>query len=473
MPNTAAAALRGLTLRNRPDADLFDRALGGDAVAFSEIYRRYQRTVYAFCLARLMSPEQAADAAQEVFLRLLRTKPGKIESPSAWLFTVARNVCVDAIRSQARTPAQDELDEELPALNRLAANDSADAILSHEDAHTIFLALRKLRPRYRAALIMREIHGQSSADIAEAMSMTPAAVDTLVCRARDSFGKAYADVTEFPQACRDAITVLYRRTGTGISKAEQDSLTLHLKSCARCRREAAKAGDQNHLPALLPFLVASQAAGRSIFADASLAMRTAPRTLLERLPWLTELPQLSPLAQKAIMAGVAATIVIAPLAGKIVVDQRSREAARARATVQTRESARAAPRPQQEEAESQAQTKATAATRETQRQRERSKPSDSSGSSQHSGSGSGTSGSTAGGSDGGSGTGGSTAGSTGSHSPGSSGSGAGSGGSGSSGTGSGSGSGSMGDSGSGGGSGGTGPSSGSGSGTSSSGHGGK
>jgi DNA-directed RNA polymerase specialized sigma24 family protein len=85
------ATFRGLTLRGKPDEVVFQRALDGDEVAFSEVYRRYHRRIFGFCLARSMDPHTAADATQEVFMRLLKATPGSIDSPQAWLFTVAQH----------------------------------------------------------------------------------------------------------------------------------------------------------------------------------------------------------------------------------------------------------------------------------------------------------------------------------------------------------------------------------------------
>jgi RNA polymerase sigma factor (sigma-70 family) len=258
---TTSHVLGRLAARRLGDAGLFEHARSGDPAAFSEVYRRYQKRVYGFCLARTADPGAAADATQEVFLRLLRSAPGEIENPKAWLFTVARNVSVDALRKRAHLNEAGDIAEDSPAWASLTAADTADEVLGRSEGTTVFLALRSLNARQRTALILREIHGQSSKDMAEALGSTPGAVDTLVSRARDAFGIAYAVASGLPPACRASVELMYRRRGTGITTQEALGLDAHLAGCERCRAEAAKADDPRHLGALLPFLVPAQRAG--------------------------------------------------------------------------------------------------------------------------------------------------------------------------------------------------------------------
>jgi len=273
----ATHILGAFAARRLADEGLFDRAIRGDAVAFSEVYRRYEKRVYGFCLARSLDREAAADATQEVFIRLLNAAPGSVDHPRAWLFTVARNVAADAIRKRTRLRETGEADEDAPAWESMAAGDTADEVSARAGAQTVFLALRRVKPRYRTALILREIHGQSSADIAEAMGVrSTGAVDTLVSRARDAFGVAYAAISELPQGCRRNVELMYRARGTGIAAQESYALRAHLASCERCRREAARADDPKRLSALLPLLVPAGGAARSLLGRAALSVRGLP-----------------------------------------------------------------------------------------------------------------------------------------------------------------------------------------------------
>src|SRR5919206_3200938 len=91
-----------------PEAELAERAGGGDEWAFTVLVRRYQRPVFALC-ARYLGPADGAGAAQETFVRAFthlerydRTRP-----LLPWLFTIARRLCIDhqrARRHEAPSP---------------------------------------------------------------------------------------------------------------------------------------------------------------------------------------------------------------------------------------------------------------------------------------------------------------------------------------------------------------------------------
>ena len=271
---TASLTLGRIGLLRRSDEDVFSRALGGDPVAFSEVYRRYSKRIYGYCLARLMEPEAAADAAQEVFLRFLDADRQGIEQPRAWLFGVARHVTVDAIRKRARTPEPTD-GEVLERAVGASGADTADEALSQDDARNVFVALRRLRPRYREVLILRELHHETSADMADALGTTPGAVDTLVSRARDAFGRAYGEVLGLPTDCADAVAAIYKRKGSGLDAAEEVHLQAHLVACQHCHKESVRASRIDGLSALLPFLVPVKKIGLNLFERATLALRSS------------------------------------------------------------------------------------------------------------------------------------------------------------------------------------------------------
>lgn len=265
---TARETLSAWAAHRHPDATLFDSALRGDPVAFSEVYRRYHTRVFAFCMARLMSAEAASDATQEVFLRLLSAHPDSVESPSSWLFGVARHVCIDIDRRQHRTLPAENLTIEAELDGAGATASAEDQAVSRDDAAAVFLALRRLRPRYRTVLVMRELHGQPVAEIAEALGTNVGAAYTLLSRARDAFGAAYAEAAQLPAECRRSVELIYRRSGSGISAGEVEGLEAHLSRCRACAREAQRAESRSMLGAL-PLLLGG-AASRHTFVSRAL-----------------------------------------------------------------------------------------------------------------------------------------------------------------------------------------------------------
>ncbi|NTU72126.1 MAG: sigma-70 family RNA polymerase sigma factor [Coriobacteriia bacterium] len=252
--SVARDTVAGLAVRRNSDGRLLDHALRGDAVAFSEIHRRYSGRVFAFCLARLMSVDAAQDATQEVFLRLLNADADGVRSISGWLFGVARHVCIDVTRSRQRIVPTDAAELETEVAATAVHFSAEDEALSKAQADDVFLALRRMRPRYRTVLVMRELHGQSVSEIAEALAVNTGAAYTLLSRARDAFGKAYARTRDLPGACREAVELLYRETGSGISNTESEKLQSHVATCASCSLEARNAKGRPLFGGLLPLL---------------------------------------------------------------------------------------------------------------------------------------------------------------------------------------------------------------------------
>ena len=242
----------GLAARRLSDEAVATRAVAGDRAAFGELYRRYRKRIASFCASRLGDPQRAEDAAQETFVRVLRAAPQPIRNAQGWLFTIAGNVCKDVQRgaSNAEMPVEDTgLGADLPT------PDSATELMRRETARIVFLALRRLPTRSRTALMLREFHGMSTAEIAESMGISKSAVDPLVSRSRDAFGVAYAEVGHFPSRCRENVERIYRDLGTGLEPGDRAELRAHLEACPRCKAEHNRAHSPRYQHALLPFLV--------------------------------------------------------------------------------------------------------------------------------------------------------------------------------------------------------------------------
>lgn len=104
--NTATAELlhpRASAAENGAEASdesLFEAYQQGQISAFHQLVRRHHKPVYRFCLRALGSPAGAEDATQEVFLRVVKYAP-KWERKAkftTWLYTIARNYCIDEAR---------------------------------------------------------------------------------------------------------------------------------------------------------------------------------------------------------------------------------------------------------------------------------------------------------------------------------------------------------------------------------------
>jgi RNA polymerase sigma factor (sigma-70 family) len=90
------------TQRQPPDGELLDRCRSGDPDAYDTFYRRHREAVLGYLAKRTASPEIAADLMAETFARALAEVVeghGALPvAPAAWLFTIGRNLLVDAVR---------------------------------------------------------------------------------------------------------------------------------------------------------------------------------------------------------------------------------------------------------------------------------------------------------------------------------------------------------------------------------------
>ena len=149
------------------------------------LYQRYARQLQGFCLARLSSREEAEDAVQHTFLNAYRslrsgTRP---RAEAAWMFAIAANVCRERRRSAWRRSRIEVVSDDGLVGDRAAPEHS------HEELTGVADALVELTPNQRRAILMREWQGLSYREIADQLSLTEGAVETLLFRARRSLAK--------------------------------------------------------------------------------------------------------------------------------------------------------------------------------------------------------------------------------------------------------------------------------------------
>jgi RNA polymerase sigma-70 factor (TIGR02960 family) len=177
--------------------DLATAAFAGGESAFAALTERYRRELHVHCYRMLASFDEAEDAVQETFLRAWRARDSFDGSAlvRAWLYRIATNVCLDALRRSTRrltsmrtigevswiTPYPDRLlDEVAPSEEEPEA-----VIVTRETIELAFLAaLQVLPPRQRATLIARDVLGWPAAETARALDTSVPAVNSALQRAR-------------------------------------------------------------------------------------------------------------------------------------------------------------------------------------------------------------------------------------------------------------------------------------------------
>ncbi len=160
-------------------AGLLRDAKAGDRAAFEQVILRHERRVLLTALRLLGRWEDAQDAAQEVFVRLHRYL-GRFDEAldlAPWLYRMTVNVCRDIGRKR---PAHDDLDPNAadPGLGPERSARSA------EERRILQGALRRLPGKERAALVLRDIEGLSTREVARILGSSEATVRSQVSSAR-------------------------------------------------------------------------------------------------------------------------------------------------------------------------------------------------------------------------------------------------------------------------------------------------
>ena len=145
----------------------------------AELYEANSAAVFNLCRRFLTSPEDAADASHEVFLRAAAslTEPPTSPQARAWLIRVARNHCIDLLRRRERFGL---------ALTILAATAdvSEESIQAVEDRQLLLAVLEQLSVRDRAALWQSAVERRPLAEIARSFDLSYMATAQLLSRAR-------------------------------------------------------------------------------------------------------------------------------------------------------------------------------------------------------------------------------------------------------------------------------------------------
>jgi RNA polymerase sigma factor (sigma-70 family) len=191
--------------------------------SFERLYRKHAGDVYRYALVVLRNEADAEDVTQTTFLNAYRAmeKGERPRSPQNWLIAIAHNVCRQRFRQSQRRPAEVVYEDEL------AETVVEDDAISAED---IRRALGHLAFNQRSALVMRELEGRSYQEIAEILSISVSAVETLIFRAR----RALREQLEDGITCHEAELAISRQLDGRLSRKEKGALRAHLRECGEC-----------------------------------------------------------------------------------------------------------------------------------------------------------------------------------------------------------------------------------------------
>jgi RNA polymerase sigma-70 factor (ECF subfamily) len=179
-----------------------ERARGGDEAAFRALTDPYRRELHVHCYRILGSVQDAEDAMQETLLAAWRGLDRFEERASlrAWLYRIATNRCLNALRDSARRALPFEPPEPTRLGEPLWLEPYPDALLDelpdatagpearYETKEAVGLAfvsgLQRMAPRQRAVLVLRDVLGFQAAEVAAMLDTSEVSVNSALQRAR-------------------------------------------------------------------------------------------------------------------------------------------------------------------------------------------------------------------------------------------------------------------------------------------------
>jgi RNA polymerase sigma-70 factor (ECF subfamily) len=162
-----------------PLVELVDHCLKGDQTAMLGLVDRYKHRVFALCFRMLGQRQDAEDAAQETFVRLLKnlSKWDQDRDFEPWLFTIAANRCRTMLAARKCRPTPQPLVAPL-------ADRTPNTALARQLGEEVDLALLRLRMEYRQAFMLFHDQELSYEEIAAALDRPLGTVKTWIHRAR-------------------------------------------------------------------------------------------------------------------------------------------------------------------------------------------------------------------------------------------------------------------------------------------------
>ena len=167
-------------------SSLVQRTLDGDAEAFEQLIIRYERRVFTLAMKLLGVAEDAQDAAQEVFLRVFKyIHRFDLQRPlEPWLLQMTVNVCRNIGRDRQRRwkTFPTTVEPDLAILSE--ARDPHAGLSEEQERQILWKALDTLPEKERLAVILRDIDGLKTSEVAEILGSSETTVRSQVSRAR-------------------------------------------------------------------------------------------------------------------------------------------------------------------------------------------------------------------------------------------------------------------------------------------------
>ena len=205
MSPSMSAGAASPPLSTLSDPEVVNLAKKGSEAAYRELLSRYERPVFSLVFRMVRDRETAEDLSQETFIKVLNNLDRY--SPefkfSSWLFKIANNLTIDHLRRRrvdtiSIEGAPDAVTAESAKATSISVVSASESPLeeleSRELGTAIERAIGKLRPEYRACIMLRHVEDKSYEEIAEIVKLPLGTVKTYIHRARHELRAALGEV---------------------------------------------------------------------------------------------------------------------------------------------------------------------------------------------------------------------------------------------------------------------------------------
>jgi RNA polymerase sigma-70 factor, ECF subfamily len=167
-----------------PVVPIIRAARAGDAAAFEELMQLTERRAAQIAWSILGNQEDTKDAVQETFIRLYRHlhRYDETKNFSGWVARIAVNVCKDVLRRRKSQRIFEPLADDAQNASSDIAPD--DQLIRRDEAALLGRAIDLLAPKERMALILRDLEGMPTEEVADALGSSVSTVRVQISRAR-------------------------------------------------------------------------------------------------------------------------------------------------------------------------------------------------------------------------------------------------------------------------------------------------
>ncbi|MGQ0838386.1 sigma-70 family RNA polymerase sigma factor [Actinokineospora sp.] len=233
------------------DAELIESVRSGTVASYGPLYERHVGAARNLARQLTRSPAEADDLVSEAFAKVLdtlRQGRGPDSAFRAYLLTALRHTAYDKTRRDRKVELSDDVSQVRGVNPDAVSVPFADTAVAGLERTLAARAFALLPERWQAVLWHTEIEGQSPAQVAPLLGLSPNGVSALAYRAREGLRQAYLQVhlaESTADRCRSTADRLGAWVRGGLSKRETAQVEAHLDDCERCRALAAELADIN------------------------------------------------------------------------------------------------------------------------------------------------------------------------------------------------------------------------------------